>query len=188
MDVAQALRARRTVHRFRAQPLPEGALERALAAAIEAPNHHLTEPWRFVHAGRDTRQRLLDLGIALSGAGSWSTLSALARAQLEATVVHPAELVIVSQVLADRLVTREEDSAAVACAVYGMSLSLWAEGVGSKWSTGGITGHPHVYEALGIDAERERIVGFFWIGYAERPELEKPRRRQPLEQVVRRLP
>jgi nitroreductase len=187
MDVAQALRDRRTVHRFRAQPLPEGALERALAAAIEAPNHHLTEPWRFVHAGRETRQRLLELGIELSAAATWSALSGPARAQLEATVIRPAELVIVSQVLADRLVTREEDSAAVACAVYGMSLSLWAEGIGSKWSTGGISGHPRVYQALGIDAERERIVGFFWIGYAERPELEKPRR-QPLAQVVRRLP
>ena len=188
MDVAQALRERRTVHRFRPQALPDGALERALAAAIEAPNHHLTEPWRFVHAGRETRQRLLALGIELSAAGTWSTLSAAARAQLEATVIHPAELVIVSQRLADRLVTREEDAAAVACAVYGMSLSLWAEGIGSKWSSGGLTGHPRVYEALGIDADRERIVGFFWIGYAEQPELEKPRRRQPLAQIVRRLP
>ena len=41
---------------------------------------------------------------------------------------------------------------------------------------------------LGIDAERERIVGFFWIGHAARPELAKPRRRKALEQVFRQLP
>lgn len=188
MDVAQALRARRTVHQFRAQPLPPGALERALAAAVEAPNHHLTEPWRFLHAGAETRQRLLDLGVEIATGGSWSALSAAARAQLELTVIHPAELIIVCQVLAERLETRHEDFAAVACAVYGMSLSLWAEGIGSKWSTGGVTEHPRVYDALGLDPERERIVGFFWIGYPARPELEKPRRRKALEQVVRRLP
>ncbi|HTV23138.1 MAG TPA: nitroreductase [Polyangiaceae bacterium] len=187
MDIAEALRGRRTVHQFRAQPLPPGALDRALHAAVEAPNHHLTEPWRFVHAGVETRQRLLDLGIEIATGGIWSGLSAAARAQLEVTVIHPAELLVVSQVLA-RLETRHEDFAAVACAVYGMSLSLWAEGIGSKWSTGGVTDHPRVYETLGIDAEKERIVGFFWIGIAARPELEKPRRRKPLAQVVRRLP
>lgn len=188
MDIAQALRERRTVHQFRAQPLPPGALDRAIAAAVEAPNHHLTEPWRFIHVGAETRQRLLELGIELATGGTWSTLSGAARAQLEVTVIHPAELLVVCQVLADRFETRQEDFAAVACAVYGMSLSLWAEGIGTKWSTGGVTGHPRMYQALGIDAEREQIVGFFWVGVAARPELQKPRRRKSLDQVVRRLP
>jgi nitroreductase len=188
MDIVQALRERRTVHRFRAQPLPEGALERALAAAIEAPNHHLTEPWRFLRVGSETRRGLLELGIELRTGGTWSALGAAARAQLEASVIHPAELVVVSQVLADQPVTRQEDSAAVACAVYGMSLSLWGEGIGSKWDTGGVTDHPRMYEALGIDAEHETIVGFLWIGYAAQPEPEKPRRRKPLDRILRRLP
>lgn len=188
MDLAQALRERRTVHQFRAQPLPLGALDRALAAAVEAPNHHLTEPWRFLHVGAETRQRLLHLGIEIATGGSWETLSAAARAHLEVTVIHPAELIVLSQTLAARLDTRNEDFAAVACAVYGMSLSLWSEGIGTKWSTGGVTDHPRMYQALGVDAERERIVGFFWIGFAARPELDKPRRRKSLEQVVFRLP
>jgi nitroreductase len=188
MDVEKALRERRTVHQFRAGELPRGALERALAAAIQAPNHHLSEPWRFTRAGAQTRQRLLDLGIEIATGGTWSTLSAAARAQLELTVIHPAELIVVSQVLSTRLDARHEDFAAVACAVYGMSLSLWAEGVGSKWSTGGVTEHPRVHEALGIDAEHERIVGFFWIGHSARPDLAKPQRRKALAQVFRQLP
>lgn len=188
MDLAQALRQRRTVHQFRPGALPEGALERALAAAIEAPNHHLTEPWRFTRAGAQTRQRLLELGIEIATGGTWSSLSASARAQLEATVIHPAELIVVGQALSPRLDVRQEDFAAVACAVYGMSLSLWAEGIGSKWATGGVTEHPRVYRELGIDPERERIVGFFWIGLAARPQLEKPSRRKTLEQVSRHLP
>lgn len=188
MDVEKALRERRTVHQFRAGELPRGALERALAAALEAPNHHLTEPWRFTRAGAQTRQRLLDLGVEIATGGTWATLSAAARAQLELTVIHPAELLVVSQVLSPRLDVRQEDFAAVACAVYGMSLSLWAEGIGSKWSTGGVTEHPRVYQALDIDAEQERIVGFFWIGHAARVDLGKPQRRKTLAQVFRQLP
>lgn len=188
MDITQVLRQRRTVHQFRAGALPLGALERAVAAAIEAPNHRLTEPWRFTRVGAETRQRLLDLGIEIATGGTWSDLSAAARAQLELTVIHPAELVVVSQVLSPRLDVRHEDFAAVACAVYGMSLSLWADGVGCKWATGGVTEHPRVYEALGIDAEGERIAGFLWIGLAARTDAEKPRRRKPLEQVLRLLP
>jgi nitroreductase len=189
MDVAEALQTRRTVHQFRAQPLPDGALERALSAALQAPNHRLTEPWRFVRVGPHTRQLLLELGVALAtGGGSWSSLGAAARGRLEATVLNPAELLVVSKVLHADLAIRQEDFAAVACAMQNMSLSLWSEGVGSKWSTEALTEHPRVHEALAIDAEKERVVGFFWAGLAALPEPVKPRRRKPIEQVLRVLP
>jgi nitroreductase len=188
MDVREALRTRRTVHQFRAGSLPDGALERALEAALQAPNHRLTEPWRFVRVGPETRHALLELGIALATGGSWSTLGPAAQARLEATVLNPAELLVVSQVLHAELAVRQEDFAAVACAVQNMSLSLWSEGIGSKWSTEALTEHPRVHAALGIDPERERIVGFFWAGLAAQPEPSKPRRRKSIEHVLRVLP
>ena len=54
-------------------------------------------------------------------------------------------------------------------------LSLHAQGIGTKWSTGGVTKHPDTYALLGVDAEQERIVGFLWAGYAATvPAPEKP--------------
>jgi hypothetical protein len=57
-------------------------------------------------------------------------------------------------------------------------LSVHADGFASKWSTGGATRDPESLEVLCIDPERERVVGWIWVGRAEvvprgpqRPEL-----------------
>jgi len=42
---------RKTVQDYRQGTLPEGALTRALELASAAPNHRMTEPWRFVQVG-----------------------------------------------------------------------------------------------------------------------------------------
>lgn len=95
---------------------------------------------------------------------------------------HPAELVVVSQVLDDDDFRRREDYAATACAIQNFCLSLWAEDIGSKWSTGSMTRDERTYEMLGIDPDDERIVAFVWAGVpADVPDPP----RAPLEEVVR---
>ena len=81
-----------------------------------------------------------------------------------------------------------EDYAAVACAVYAAMLSLWSEGVGSKWSTGGVTTDARTYACLGVDPAEQTIVGFLWVGHDARAEAPKPRRRRGLDQVLRSVP
>src|SRR3954452_12948793 len=60
MDVNEAIRSRRSISRFRPEPVPDEALERALVAAIWAPNHHLTEPWRFTVLGEAARREFAE--------------------------------------------------------------------------------------------------------------------------------
>ena len=45
--VVTAIENRRTIHEFRPDPIAEETLWRILDAARWAPNHRLTEPWRF---------------------------------------------------------------------------------------------------------------------------------------------
>jgi nitroreductase len=40
MDVNQAIRTRRTIAKFRDEPVPQPILEAILSAGIWAPNHH----------------------------------------------------------------------------------------------------------------------------------------------------
>ena len=46
-----ALKARRSVVKYSSKRVPKDATQRALEAAIQAPNHFLSEPWRFYTAG-----------------------------------------------------------------------------------------------------------------------------------------
>ena len=53
--VQEALLSRRTVHHFEERPVPDDVLRRGLECAIRAPNHKLTEPWRFRSLGECQR-------------------------------------------------------------------------------------------------------------------------------------
>jgi nitroreductase len=178
---------RRTTQDYRQGPLPEGALQRALEVATSAPNHRMTEPWRFVQVGPQNRQVLFEIGADLKSAPG-VPLAGPARDKLAAKMLLPSELLVICQTRADDPDVAKEDYAAVACAVYAVMLSLWSEGVGSKWSTGGVTTDERTYAALGVDPAQQEIVGFLWVGFDARAEAPKPRRRRTLDQILKSVP
>ena len=47
MEVQQAIRSRRTHKAFASAAVPRAQLDELLELARWAPNHHLTNPWRF---------------------------------------------------------------------------------------------------------------------------------------------
>jgi hypothetical protein len=63
-------------------------------------------------------------------------------------------------------------------------LYLWRQGIGVKWTTGGITRQPRFYELIGIDPVAETIVGFFWYGV---PRVVPVQKRRPVEEIVTEL-
>jgi nitroreductase len=178
---------RRTVQDYKQGALPQGVLQRALEAALTAPNHRMTEPWRFVQVGPVARQALFEIGADLKSTPG-APLAGPQRDRLASKMLFPAELLVVCQTNAEDPEVAQEDYAAVSCAVYAAMLSLWSEGVGSKWSTGGVTTDPRTYACLGVDPAALSIVGFVWVGFDARPEAPKPRRRRGLDQVLRSVP
>ncbi len=179
--VAEVIRTRRTIHTFLPEPPPEAIIHRALEQARWAPNHKLTEPWRFYLVGPETAEALarLNAEIVTERKGEQAGRNKLARWR-----TMPGWLVITCRRSSDPLRERE-DYAACCCAAQNLMLALWSEGVGTKWSTGPATRDPRFQEIMGIDPEEEMVVGLFWYGYpAEQPE--KPRR--SVDEVLRRLP
>jgi nitroreductase len=142
----------------------------------------MTEPWRFVQVGPEMRRRLADIAVGLKA--NKGVLSEEARERARAKVLEPPELLVLVQVLASDSEVQREDYAAMACAQQNLALALWAEGVGSKWSTGGVTQASDTYSALQIDPATQRIVGFFWAGYPA-TEMPKARRRLGLSELLR---
>ena len=66
--VLQAIRARRSIGRVRPERPPKELIEQVLEAAVWAPNHRLTEPWRFFVLAGEAREELGELLAALQGA------------------------------------------------------------------------------------------------------------------------
>lgn len=187
MDVIEAIRTRRTIAKFLPDPVPADDLTRLLAMGIWAPNHHLTEPWRFVILGPQTQQRMAERYAAwrMEKAPADAT-ERRARIREESTrkfMANPTVVAVAVALDGDEQ-RRHEDYAATCCAIQNVQLAAWAEGVGMKWSTSGVIRDPMAYELLGLDSARYELVALLYVGYpAEIPVRE---RKLPLELIIRR--
>ena len=178
--VAALIRSRRTIHLFAPEPPPRATIRAALDLARWAPNHRLTEPWRFYLLGPAAAEAVARLNAEIVAEQRGPKA---AQAKLDRWLSMPGWLVVTARTAEDPLVT-EENYAACCCAVQNIQLYLWSEGIGMKWGTGNITRDPRFFDRLGIDPAQEKLVGMFWYGYpAEVPQAQ----RKPVEEFIREL-
>ncbi|WP_020374623.1 nitroreductase family protein [Sulfobacillus thermosulfidooxidans] len=169
MDLYEGLISRRTIHRFRTDPVPDDIIRLMLSAAIQAPNHHLTQPWRFVVIRGQSLQELANYRyeVALDKAQRQNRPHAERIAeQVRKEFAMLSVVIAVIQVLADDPYRQQEDYAAVSCATYAMMLAAWSQGVGTYWGTGAITRYPPVLKLCQV-ADNERIIALVRVGYPE---------------------
>ncbi len=180
-NLVDLIRQRRTVHTFQPETPPQEAILRAVEVARWAPNHHHTEPWRFLLLGPEAASRIVDLNAELVTARKGPEHGEHKR-QRWSTV--PGWLAVTCPYSEDPQ-RQQEDYAACCCAVHNFSLALWSEGIGVKWTTGDVTRHPRFFEMLDIDPATHFVVGLMWYGYpAEIPTA----RRKPVEEIFTELP
>ena len=159
--VHAALVGRRTVNNFCTTSVPWAVVQRAMEAAIHAPCHGMTEPWRFVHLGNETISNIAALNAA-DIAQRDPVKGAKKKARWEAI---PGWCVVTSA-KSDGGLQEREDYAATCCAVQNFMVSLWAAGVGTKWTSGPITRTDAFAALCGIDPAKELVVGCIWYGHA----------------------
>jgi len=179
--VADCIRSRRTVHQFLTEAVPQAVVLEAIEHARWAPNHHLTEPWRFDLLGPESIAAVLRLARAI-------LTEQQGERPAEAKVARwsniPGWLFVSYLRDADPLRDRE-NYAATCCAMQNLQLSLWSRGLGVKWTTGPVTRDPRLFDLLGLDPDARGSVGLFWYGY---PESVGEQKRQPVEAIARVLP
>jgi nitroreductase len=152
---------RRTVHDFAPEPVPESVLEQALEVARWAPNHHRTEPWRVYLLGSEAQTAIAKL----NAAGVRETRGErAAEVKLARWMAVPGWFVMTTPVNDDSLRERE-DYAACCCVAQNLMLSLWAAGVGVKWTTGAVVRERKFAEIVGFELSGEQTVGLFWYGW-----------------------
>lgn len=165
MSLAQLAAARRTHKAFGSEPVPRETLLELLDVARLAPNHHLTQPWRFRVLGPASLERLKE-------AGGASEAAKLDRAPT---------LVVVSAALGGDLVQDEEDVCATAAAAMLVLLAATERGLASYWRTPGVLRTERGREAVGI-GRGERVLGLLHFGAPAREPA--PREREPVETYV----
>jgi nitroreductase len=184
MDVISAIRQRTSVRRFRPEPVSREIIEGLLDCAVLAPNHKLTQPWRFTVLTGGAKDRYAELRARhrLKRFDSPTTPEALAAADKirHETLETPAFVVVMSAVNQDDI-TREEDYAACMMAAGNLILAAESLGLGTYLKTGGIMNDPGVLELVGVP-DGFRIVAIISLGYPV--EVGSPRRRKPAAQLT----
>lgn len=179
--IANLIAARRTVHKFQPIPLPKELIIESISVARWAPNHKLTEPWRFYLIGEETKQSIAHL---VADYVRERKGDKMAKAKLELWLKVP-NMVVVTYKKSGNAFREKEDYAATCCAIHNMSLHLWEKGVGMKWSTARVMEKRAFYDLLAIDPEREETVGVLWCGF---PADVPTKSRKPVGAIVRDLP
>jgi len=180
-EFAEVLRGRRTINLYLQTPVPAELVDEAIESATWAPNHHVTEPWRFYRLGQQTIARCLELVRDIVTARKDAKAGEF---KAQSWAEKPGWLVVTCRRSGDELL-QQEDYAACCAATQNFMLHLWKAGVGSKWTTGDITRDPRFFEILGADAEQEFVVGLIWYGY---PKVTPEQSRREPDQVLTVLP
>ena len=141
LDVETAIRTRRTHKAYEREPIDRETVEELLTLARWAPNHHLTEPWRFRVIGPETFAKLV-------AAGKPNEAEKLGRA--------PTLVVASARLTGDEYQNRE-DVLATACAVYIVLLAAHARGLASYWRTPGLFETPAGRAAVGLGDDEEFV-------------------------------
>jgi nitroreductase len=171
MDVEQAIRTRRTHKAFGTAPLSGETLDELFELASWAPNHHLTNPWRFRVLGERTREQLM-------------TLAEVVQPGSAVKLARAPTLVAVTAHMSGDPVQDREDLLATAVSAYLVLLGAHARGLAGYWRTVALLDDPRAREMLGLEPS-ETPVGLLYLGLPVQEQ--RVPERAPLAAVVRYL-
>ncbi len=184
MDVIHAIVTRQSIGRVKQDPVPKDLIERILESAVHAPNHRLTEPWRFhVFTGKGrgelarARAEIARLQAEAEGEDEELAAGRISRERKKAFRA-PVVIAVICEAGRDDVETLE-NYAACACAVQNMQLTAHALGLGCMWRTGPVAYHDHMREFFGLK-EGDRVVAHLYVGYHDMGE--RPRKRKPAKE------
>ncbi|HKE78006.1 MAG TPA: nitroreductase [Solirubrobacteraceae bacterium] len=169
MEIEEAIRSRRTHKAYGAEPVDRDTLAELLDLARWAPNHHLTNPWRFRVIGSESLAKLKE-------AAGPEAAAKLDRA--------PTLVAVTTSRMGDPL-QDEEDMLATGVAAYIVLLAAHGRGLVGYWRTPGVLRTAEGRAALDIPDD-ERFVALLYLGH---PRQEKePPEREPAGHYVTYLP
>src|ERR1700730_15392429 len=183
--VIEAIKSRRSVRAMTPEVPSREIIEAILEAATWAPNHHLTEPWRFVVIAGEDRLKLgeamalaLEKTLTKGDPRNEEILKAEKQKPLRSPVIIA---VILSPRSGDEKVVELEEPVASGAALQNLLLAAHSLGLGTMVRTGKHSFEEPVRKYLQM-TEKEKLVGLVYTGYASEPP--RPSNRNPIHTKV----
>lgn len=179
METMDAILTRRSVPKS-VGPAPEKQkIQRLLEAAVRAPNHRLTQPWRFIVLTGDSLREFGDAwarGAEREGGDPDAARDKALRAPVVIVVIERPNRT-------DPRIIEMEEHHAVGAAMQNILLAAHDMGLGTMLRTGPATVLPEVRDYLGVDTG-EFVAGLIYVGHPPE-ETERPMtRRKPAEELT----
>ncbi len=191
MNTLEAIEQRRSIRKFKSDPIPAETLEKILLAATLAPSGKNQQPWRFVVVQENRRAemvcsmregmaRLQGFGVN-TGSAKW-TAAVMEQAPVTVLIFnpngkHPDQPYTMDDVFSDLVNVQS-----VGAAIQNMCLAAADLGLGSLWICDVFFSYPELCQFAGEDCQ---MVAALSLGYPDESPAARPRK--PLSEVVRWL-
>ena len=191
MQTLDAIAARRSIRRFKSDPVPEPLLRQVLGAALQAPSGKNKQPWRWVVATGARRLELtqcLQGGLAQArarglntGSAEWS-MKIMEQAPVTVFVFNPYGLPYGQPHALEQMIDLVVDVQSLGAAIENLLLAAHDQGLGALW----VCDIFYAYEALcSWLGEPGQLVAAVALGYAAENPPARPRK--PASETVRWL-
>jgi nitroreductase len=161
----EALFGRRMAWKFKDEPVPRDVLERMFSTTVWAPNHKLTEPWRFFILEKDSAVRKAVAEVAYEFMMDESGEEKRA-APYRGKIMDPPLVVYVYHTPGKDEIETKENYAATCMAVQNLALAGFVEGVSVTFETGRVIRSEKLNATLGAEPDWLMVM-MISIGYPD---------------------
>jgi len=189
VNTLDAIAARRSIRKFKSDPLPDEMLQMILTAATQAPSGKNRQPWRLVVVKGDKCAEMVCVmreGIAKAkaqsqnpGSSIWSA-NVMEQAPVTVFVFNPRGTHPWLAHSVDQMFNDVVDIQSIGAAIQNMLLAAQDLGVGSLWICDVFYAYEELCAWLG---EKGQMIAAVSLGYAD--ESPEARSRKPVGEVTR---
>ena len=191
MNAREAIAARRSIRKFKPEPLPQEAVKQILEAGRLAPSGKNRQPWRFILVQGEKRAEMMDVMRTMleqwkehgedTGSAKWTT-DVMAQAPLTVFIINPDGIDPWEEHSVDQMFQELVDIQSIGAAIQNMALAAQDLGIGSLWICDVLFAITELKEWMG---EKGELIAAMSFGYPD--EAPAPRPRKPLSEIVREM-
>jgi nitroreductase len=185
-DIVQTIKNRRTIkpEKMNGRVIPEDIIVDILSMADWAPTHARTEPWRFIVIANNKVKEFVARHANLYKKHTDPTAFTPEKFDKIIRNGNNVSHIIIAWMkrIPNHKIPEIEEVAAASAAVQNLLLTATAHGIGTFWSTGGLTHHPALKEEFKMGDE-DIILGIIYLGYSDEP-FKEGNRMIPLSEKI----